>query len=188
MATESHRRRWPQRLWLEAVDTVRSRLGRGRAPPGGRLGHPTTCGPGNRWTEFGGDVAPGKEPAGANCSHQMQCQSCVRGYPGGEGPQRGHPRMWSPGGGPRDVELQPAEPPWGHSGQVQPPTAARSPGLGGGACSLRGVTLGVLGEKALAGLCQPQTPRPPISPSAHWEGGMGVVVPGTPSQAQVLGL
>lgn len=104
MATGSHRRRWPQRLWLEAVDTVRSRLGPGRAPPGGRLGHPTTCGPGNRWTEFGGDVAPGKERAGASCSHQVQCQSCVTGVPWGRraaagAPQDVEPRGRTPGRG-----------------------------------------------------------------------------------------
>lgn len=127
-------------------------------PPGGRLGHPTTWGgPGDRRTEFWGYVAPGKEPTGATCSHRMQCRSCVTeawggGEPGGEEPQRGHPRAWSLRGGPWGVELQLAEPPWGHSDQAHCP-------LQGGFLALGKVRVpalcgpGVLGEKALAGLC-----------------------------------
>lgn len=40
MATGSHRQRWPQRLWLEAVDTVRSRLGPGHCPQEADWGTP----------------------------------------------------------------------------------------------------------------------------------------------------
>lgn len=74
------------------------------------------------------------------------------GEPGGEEPQRGHPRAWSLRGGPWGVELQLAEPPWGHSDQAHCP-------LQGGFLALGKVRVpalcgpGVLGEKALAGLC-----------------------------------
>lgn len=84
-ATGSHRRqRWPQCLWLEVVDTVQSRLGPGHAPhpPGGRLGHPTTCGPGNKKTEFSGDVAPGKAHRGQLLTPAAVSVLCDGGTPG----------------------------------------------------------------------------------------------------------
>ena len=40
MATGSHRWQWPQRLWLEAVDTVWSRLGPGHTPQEADWGTP----------------------------------------------------------------------------------------------------------------------------------------------------
>lgn len=74
---------------------------------------------------------PLAKPTGANCSHQLQCLSCVTGGPRGRGAA----------GGPRGMELQLAGPPWGHNNQLQPPTAGRLPGLGEGACSPRCVGL-----------------------------------------------
>lgn len=86
------------------------------------------------------------------------------------------------------MELLPAEPPWGHSGQVQPPTAGGLLGLGEVRAPRAVWSWGFWERRLWLGSANPRPHAPPISPSGHWEGGMGVVVSGDFSQAQVLGL
>ncbi|XP_055291176.1 collagen alpha-1(III) chain-like [Moschus berezovskii] len=138
-------------------------------PPGGRLGHPTTCGPGNKTTEFSGDVAPGKEPAGANCSHRLQCQSCVTGgTPGEKNRSGGTPGHGASGGTPR----RGAAAGRASLGTQQPGAAAHcggslasGKGLPHTTCQARGRSFRAGGEDALASSSPPTpSPQPPGAP------------------------
>ena len=132
--------RVPQQ-WLEVVDTVRPRLGPGHAPPpGGRLGYPTTCEPGNKKTEFSSDVAPGKARRGQPLTPAAVSVLCDGGPGGVECSWRGLPGDTMPSS---SCPLR---------GGFLALGKVRVPALCG--ASLRGcLAPRVLGEKALAGLC-----------------------------------
>lgn len=174
--------RVPQAWWALSVCgwrlwTLSGQAGARTCPPGGRLGHPTTCGPGNRWTEFGvmWPLAKGAQgqlltPGAVSVLCDGELSLGAKGAAGGT-PGRGAR------GRTRGVELLPAEPPWGHSGQVQPPTAGRSLALGERPCSCAVWSWGSGREGFGWALPSPSRPHdlpfPPVATGKEgWGGGV----------------